>query len=467
MATLYAEALPDIGAVRLVLNVQDFVDLPVLCQVFRSIVPPDHPDFFDYVQKVRVRPTYEINSDGYQFGAPWEMTAGGVDVWYDTEAPLDTPVWYQIELVEGDVPYVVGTSMVKLVDHGFNTSLDSWVADAGASISHNTATPITGAGSLRITATGGTATIGARSAKATGVVATRRYLAEFVVRAGAAASDVRVAVQWYTAADASITTTIGTLTTLPAGGVVRRWLVLTAPATAAKAELRVRWAGTPPAAAILDVDRARLIELTDGTVDANASPVTLPSQSGGWLSHPLLPAQDVRLSLLPIDQCIDEPALSGVLFVAHDKEARAGSGARFDVVEQAVPSVVSGLRKAPTSTLTLASLTFDDRDRVHDVVADGAVLLFRAPPEFGIEPRFMDVGDVTTSNLSTDLRLPYRVIDLPYATAQPPAGSATAGVLGTRFADLDRFASWTAFDAAGLTSIDLLHGAGSTLGVGA
>lgn len=463
MSALYAEALPQIGAVRVVMDTQDWGTMPDEVHLYRSLIPPDDPEWSLQRVLVRIRPTYVLDGDFPQYGFPWEMTAGGADVWYDTEAPLDVPVYYAAETVGGDDPYVYGHAAVMVVETGFETSLDGWTADAGGAVSLNTTTPLFGTTSLRLTAAGGTATIGARSAlTGVGTVATGRlYSAEFAVRAGAAATDIRVAVDWYNAAGVFISSDLGPINAAPAGVVVHRRWVFQAATGASRAQLRVRWGGTPAGAAVIDVDQAALIDMGDGNSSGTATPVTLESQDGGWLSDPARPAGDVRLSLLPVDDCPPDP--TGVIFLSHAADQRASAGARFDVVEQAVPSSVTALRKAPTSALTVAALTFDDRDTVHALCAPGDVLMLRVPPPFGVDDRYLDVDDVTTAALSPNLRVPYRVIDLPYAQAASP-GSPTAGVLGTRFQDLDRYATWNAFDAANLTSIDLLLGQGSTVG---
>lgn len=463
MSALYAEPLPAIGAVRVVMDTQDWGIMPEEVHLYRSLLPFTDPDWALYRTLVRIRPTYVLGAEFPQTGFPWEMTAGGVDVWYDTEAPLDTPLYYAAETVGGDDPYVYGHAAVFLVSSGFETGVDGWTADAGGAVSHNTTTPLVGAGSLRVTSAGGTAVIGARSAMtAVGtVVPGRIYSGEFALRAGAAATDIRVAVDWYNAAGVFLSSDVGPILTAPAGVVVhRRWTFLGV-TSASRAQLRVRWGGTPAAAAVIDVDIAAMIDMGDGNSDSTATSATLDSQDGGWLSDPARPAGDVRLSLLPDGDC--PPAPTGVIFLSHASDQRASAGARFDIVDQAAPSSVTARRKLPTSNVTVAALTFADRDTVHALAAPGDVLMLRVPPPFGVDDRYLDVDDVTTAALSPDLRIPYRVIDLPYAQAASPA-SPTAGVLGTRFQDLDRYTTWNAFDAANLTSIDLLLGQGSTIG---
>lgn len=462
---MIAEPLPALGVVRVLLDVRDMANLPEETQLLRSTLQPFTTDWYSSVEKVRVRPT-TVEDQSAQYGQPWEITAGGLDVWYDSEAPLDKPVYYTAELIGASQSYVVAHAPVTLLSYTFETGITGWSADTGGTLSYNTTTPISGKGSLRYTSLGTTATIGTRALRVGGVVAGQRYLAEFVMRVSVAVTDLRVAVDFVTAANVFITSTFGTITSAPAGVTVVRREVFLAPATAARVDLRVRWAGTPPAGATVDVDSVRLVDLGDATATLTANTVTLASNGGGWLHAPELPAGALRLDLLPDDDCVVAPVPTGVMFASHSGEARAGSGARFDVVQQRLPSIVTGVRKAPTATLTVAALSAVDVAAVHSEIDTGNVLMLRLPPEFHISDRYLDVGDVTTVPLSEDLRVPYRIVDLPYAQAPSPAGPA-GGVLGQRFQDLDRYATWTAFDAAQLTTLDVMLGSASTKGVGA
>ena len=468
MPGFYAEAVPQIGAVRLVLDVSDFVNIALVdeVQLLRSPHSPGTSLFFDTVTKVRIRPWYAIGQTFPQFGYPWEMLAGGQTVWYDTEAPLDTPLYYRAEIPSGDVSFPEAVNAVRLVDDTFAAGITGWVAAAGTTIAANTTTPIEGVRSLRVTATGGTATIGARSplTAAATVAPGRRYEVSYRVRASAAQADVRVGVDFHDAAGAFLSTATTAALTAPAGVTTRRRATFTAPALASRILVRVYWGATPTGGHFLDVDDVRVIDMGDVAGDGTA--VVLPSLDGGWLSAPELPAGDVRLELLPTEVCDVAPTPTGVIFLSNASEQRAGTGARFDVLDQASPHVIVAKRKLPTSTLSVAALSFAERDKVHELVAPGNVCMLRLPDEFGVSDRFLDIGDVGTSALSPDLRRPYRVIDLPYAEVLSPA-NPIAGVLGTRFTDLDRYPTWAEFDAANLTSIDLLLGDGSTLGVGA
>jgi hypothetical protein len=470
MGSLYTEAMPEIGAVRIVLDIRDFYAVGTDdCQLLRSTGVPGTPEFGALAVRVRPHPTYDLSSVFPSIGFPWEMTSGGVEVWYDTEAPFGVPLYYQLEIpgaevtVGVDASFLYSQAAVVLLDTGFEAGVSGWTADAGGAVAANTTSPIAGTGSLRITSAGGTAVIGARSAMtaAATIVPGREYAIEATLRAGAAEGDVRLAVDWFTAGAGANGSSNATAQTLAAGVVQRRRHVFTAPALSSRLQVRVRWAGTPAAARTVDVDDVRLVDLGDAL--GTPTGVVLNPTTAGWLSDPELPAGDIRLDLLPADDCTT-PA--GVVFVSNGSDQTSAAGARFDVIDQRAPTVITAKRKLPTSTLTVAALAFADRDRLHELLATGDVLMLRLVAEYGLADRYLDVGDVATNALSPDLRLPYRVLDMPYQEASSPAGPI-GGVLGTRFQDLDRYDTWADFDAANLTSIDLLLGAGSTVGLGA
>jgi hypothetical protein len=465
------EPLPTLGAIRIVVDISDDPDVGdvVDCQLYRSTRGPDHPESYEAWTKVRVRPTYWIDEDGGgQYGSPWEMF-NTVDVWYDAEAPLDTPVYYLIELPYSQYPYMWGAELVHLVDGDdadFEASVGAWSADADAAVSHLTVAPLFGVGSMRVTLTASVPYTGARL-PVIPVTAGLMYGISGWLRSPAGGY-VRLGVDWLDAGMDWLSVSYATQDYLEPGITVRQAGNLVAPASAAFAQFRVVYSsGT--VGQFVDLDRMRMWSMGNPDYDGTyATPTILPSNGAGWLTDPTVPGEPVRLSLLPTDACdVDElldGTSSGVIFAAHSAEQRAATGQRFDVVAQANPVPVTGIRKSPTGTLTLATVSFADRDQVHDLLNTGRVTMLRLPAEYGIPDRYLDVADVNTTALSPDLRLPYRVLDLPYASVDQPAG-ATAGVLGTRIRDLDRFATWADFDQARLTTLDLLHGAGSTTGV--
>ncbi|MEV4122920.1 hypothetical protein [Micromonospora sp. NPDC049645] len=463
MVYFSAEVLPSIGAVRLVLDVRGWTLHATQVQVRRYLVDPEF-DRDDDFTLLRSSP-HTVEGDPYAelFEQPNEVIHGDVRVWYDTEAPLDRPVWYRAEMIGGDAPYVDATAAVVLLHSTFEQDLAGWYAWPTGSTAHETAAPLFGAGSLRVTAPGAVALVNASAPLiTTGIVPGHHYLYETWLRALSAPSELQVVIDWQTAAGVFISTTGFTLDLIaPVGSTIYRGSRSIAPAGAAQALVRMRWSGTPAAGNAMLFDEVRLLDVGTGAIN-QGTPVVVPSAGGGWLRDPLAPSRDVRLSLLPGDECAIDDLPSGVIFASYAPESRAGASARYDVVEQALPTVARSVRKAPTSTLTLASLTFADRDRVDELLATGRLLLLQVPPEYGIADRYLDVGDAVTAPLVPDLRTQYRVHDLPHAVTLPPSGPGEAPP-GYRWADAcDRYTTWNQVDAANITGVDVLLGALST-----
>lgn len=463
MVYFSAEVLPDIGAVRLVLDLRGWALLPDAVQVRRYLTDPE-ADAHTFAL-LRSSP-HTIVDDPYAtlYEQPLEVIEGGVRVWYDTEAPLDQPVWYRAEIFGGDEPYVDATAPVVRLHERFEQGIAGWTVTAGTR-SHETAAPLFGVGSLRVTAPGATSQLSASPPLLTsGVTPGHHYLFEGWLRALSGPSELQLVIDWRTAGGAAISTTGGSAVTAPSGSTVYRSTQHVAPPLAAQALLRLRWTATPAAGWATLLDEVRLLDLGTGAYD-QGTPVVVPSADGGWLRDPLAPRLDLRLSLLPGDECDVDDLPSGVVFASYSAEARAGASARFDVVEQALPTVARSVRKAPTATLTLASLTFGDRDRVHELLATGRTLLFQVPPAYGIADRYLDVGDSGTTPLVADLRVQYRVHDLPHAVSLPPSGPGEAPP-GYRWADTcDRYTTWDQVDAARVTGVEVLLGALSNAGV--
>lgn len=85
------------------------------------------------------------------------------------------------------------------------------------------------------------------------VVPGRSYTADCWVWTAAGSADVRACVDWYTAADAPISTSLGSASSAAAGTWTHLVQSLTAPATASRAAMRFRYAGTPPSSQVFYV----------------------------------------------------------------------------------------------------------------------------------------------------------------------------------------------------------------------
>ncbi len=115
-------------------------------------------------------------------------------------------------------------------------------------------------GVMRITPDGVNAVGGALGARTPvgSVTPGAQYVASMWVYSPGGHSDVQPAINWYTAADAFISTSSGSAIAAPAGSWSYVEQTFTAPATASRAEARARHSGTPSAAAIYYVWAVRV-----------------------------------------------------------------------------------------------------------------------------------------------------------------------------------------------------------------
>jgi hypothetical protein len=212
----------------------------------------------------------------------------------------------------------------------------------------------------------------------------------------------------------------------------------------------------------LDVPLIYLADGLIGTVAAGSATDTAPGEvlaSGSdlWLKAPLRPWADQRV-LLEIPQEPDCLPESAIFFVSMDVETRPNRTNVGIVNNHKNPIAMSRVRGGITSTLNLASRRFTDRDAIITLNADGDPLFFEGPAAYAIPDQYMSVGDYSVSRLTTDHRRQWRLNSLPYVEVDRPAGLAE-GILGDRWADLcQKYLTFAAATAAGLTWTSVLLG---------
>jgi hypothetical protein len=228
----------------------------------------------------------------------------------------------------------------------------------------------------------------------------------------------------------------------------------TAPANTVAVRPFMTMTGTPTATTVVSVNP---VTLTSVAGSATSGPVSLPSQGACRFKDPLRPGNSVRVDFLfdPNPLCIPS---EGIFWQSLDTEQQAANAASFNVNNQAEPVIVSKERSSPTSTLTLVSRTFTDRDRLITLLAPGSPLLFQAPDEYGLPDRYLSVGGDTIARVLPDHRFPIRVFSMPHSVCAAPGGPMQ-GTVGARWSDTcNRYATWAAVNAAGLTWIQVLDG---------
>jgi len=193
-----------------------------------------------------------------------------------------------------------------------------------------------------------------------------------------------------------------------------------------------------------------------------ASGVVVASGNNLWLKAPLRPWADQRL-VLSVPQEPDCVPESAIFFVSMDTENRANRTVVNVVNNRKNPIPAQRTRGGIGSTLNLVTRMFVDRDNVITLNADGDPLMLEGPAAYGIPDQYMSVDSYSVSRLTTNHRRQFRAHSLPYVEVDRPAGLAE-GILGGRFADMcQKYATFAAATAAGLTWELAVRGQGSVV----
>lgn len=367
------------------------------------------------------------------------MQAGYKAVLYDTEAPLDSAVYYT-----ATAP-VVTLNTNPTFTGGYT---DPWYPTDPAVIIRATSSR-SGADFLSFLTAGATAT---PTIRAEDIPATPG--ATFTVTASISANvsqGVTVGISFRDAAGAILSSTSTAATVLAATTVTA---TATAPANTVSVQPFVTMAGTPAATVIASISSITVVSAAGSATSGGA---LLPSLAACQLKDPLRPGNNVRVDFSFDPNPLCTPT-EGIFWQSLDVEQQAANAATFNVNNQPNPVVVSKTRSSVTSTLTLVSRTFPDRDRLITLLAPGSPLLFQAPDEYGLPDRYLSVGADSIARVLPDHRIPIRVFSLPHAVVSPPGGPMQ-GTVGARWQDTcNRYASWTAVNAAGLTWTQVLDG---------
>lgn len=368
------------------------------------------------------------------------LYAGYKGVLYDTEVPLDNSFYYTATAPQGIL------NANPTFSGGFT---DPWYVTDPAITMRITESPA-GQNFLSFYTAGATPnpTIRAEDAPAT----PGAPLTITVTVSTSSSNGVTVGFVYRDASGTILSTisgaaTVFASTTISTSGV--------APANTVSAQPFVQMNGTPASGLTCNVASIALTPFAANT--ATSGGVIVPSAGSCQFKDPLVPGNNVRVDFSwdPNPQCTPT---EGVFWQSLDTEQYAANAAVFNINNQDVAQVVSKTRSAPTSTLTLVSRTFADRDRLIALLQPGSPLLFQAPDEYGLPDRYLSVGANSISRVLPDHRIPIRVFSMPHTVCAAPGGPMQ-GTVGARWGDLcNRYATWAAVNAAGLTWIQLLDG---------
>lgn len=367
------------------------------------------------------------------------MQAGYKAVLYDTEAPLDSAVYY--------------TATAPLVTLNANPTFSDSYTDpwypTDAAVTIRATSSRSGADFLSFFTAGATANPTVRAEDIAATVG-----ASFTVTAVMSANvsqGVTAGISFRDAAGAILSSTSGSATVLAATTVTA---TAVAPANTVSVQAFMTMSGTPAATTIVSVSSVVVVSAAGS---ATSGGVLLPSLGACQFKDPLRPGNNVRVDFTfdPNPLCIPS---EGVFWQSLDVEQQAPNSATFNVNNQPNPVIVSKVRSSVTSTLTLVSRTFPDRDRLATLLAPGSPLLFQAPDEYGLPDRYLSVGTDSIGRVLPDHKIPIRVFSLPHVVVSSPGGPMQ-GTVGARWQDTcNRYATWAAVTAAGLTWTQVLDG---------
>jgi hypothetical protein len=367
------------------------------------------------------------------------MQAGYKAVLYDTEAPMDSAVYYT----------AAAPSVVLNANPTFSAGYtDPWYP-TDATITIRPTSTRSGTDFLSFFTGGATANplIRAEDIPANPAVV-------FTLTASASANvsqSVTVGLTFRDASGSILSSPNAAATVLAATTIT---VTATAPANTVSVQPFIRMDGTPAATTVASIGS---VTVTNVAGSATSGGISMPSLGACRLKDPLRPGGNVRVDLAFDPNPLCTPT-EGVFFQSLDTESQAANAATFNVNNQANPVVVSKVRSSVTSTLTLISRTFADRDRLIALLAPGSPLLFQAPDEYGLPDRYLSVGADQVARVLPDHRFPIRVFSLPHAVVSSPGGPMQ-GTIGARWQDTcNRYATWALVNAAGLTWTQVLDG---------
>lgn len=197
-------------------------------------------------------------------------------------------------------------------------------------------------------------------------------------------------------------------------------------------------------------------------VTAQTPTVTMASGGAFAFGDPVRPCNDFRVPLC-FTQPTGDPACvpgNGVFFASMDVEDRESNDLVINPTNASLPLAMTRDMRGISSVFTLVTRTFADRDALIELVKPGGPVMLRGPVTYGVIDQYM-VGRLSTQRGLSDHKYPVRVNDYSYVQVRRPAGPSL-GVCGSQVQDMcDIYDTWQAIDDAGLNWDDLIRGRAS------
>lgn len=374
----------------------------------------------------------------------------GTAILWDTEPPLNVPLEY--------CTFASPVQAAVNSNTGFETGMAPWAATGGAAV-QSALFAHTGGFSAQLTPTGGIASSFIADTTVyplqAGVEAT--VSAWFFTPQGWNAVYTQIQVRYD---DGLLQTFTSDITAVRAAGP---WQLVTFTFTPARVAtlqfIRAGATGLPPNTTLIYIDDVSVTQAAINPATA-CDTVTVTSDSV-WLKSPLFPCSDIEIGLCSPEYGLDCETDSRVSYAGMADDERAANTVLSTPANRKYPIPTARTRRGPTSTLRLIAHDCEARDAVVLINEPGTPLLFQAPADYCIPDRYISVGTLAEARFSADQREDFRLMVLPYATVERPAGPGN-GLCGVRIFDLcDIYTTWAALTLSGLDWRDLLLGLGS------
>lgn len=184
----------------------------------------------------------------------------------------------------------------------------------------------------------------------------------------------------------------------------------------------------------LPVDYVATAYTDPDTVLAISAPSTVTwTTENDWLKDPLEPARNIEVLVSDMSEyAYDTP--TGI----------------HTVLGRPDPVTIGEVRRAATGTLTLTTLTREDRDRLHYITASGHVLLFQSSQESGVGSMYIALTGVTETRVANLRPSPERQWAIGYQEVSAPVGDPASFLT---WADVvAQYATWQAVADAGYST---------------
>jgi len=343
---------------------------------------------------------------------PAQLVAGG---WtgFDYEAPLGVPVTYTAVTSPA-----LDVNLLTENQESVEIGTTGWVAHSNCTIARSHFLGYVGSSSLRMdsVAAGDMAASTTRGTGGYPVIVGENYTGAAYARVNAGTPrDVSVTLTWFNASGTVVGTGATTRQSLPPATWQQVSVDGVAPVGAATGAIVVTIHGTTAGGEQHHVDliTVRRVPTSD--------PVTL-DVTDVWLVYPGVPTMSVPVSPWNVESL--------------ESRTRSARSATLQPLGRTFPIVVSDVRSAPETGITIATETLDQRNALNNALGRGVPLLLNVPPSlgWGVTYEWMAVGDVTEAYFNRGLS-PVRTFTLPYRVVTRPVGAQISewtytGVLG-------------------------------------